>query len=140
MVTLLPTSIKKVEFDEYAIRYNDLTNEADKGEYGEGRYVFTPQTTLFRYSSLIQKLSLDIDCLTRDGIVMQIEVDIQYAIPQPSVFEIWHEFGKEGQIDKYFYLVSAASIRESISEFPASIYTPRLFDHPFLSHKRLSTL
>ena len=39
--------------------------------------VHLPQTTLFKYDALIQKLSLDIDCLTKDGISMQIEVDIQ---------------------------------------------------------------
>eukprot|EP01083_Nonionella_stella_P192368 711151_1 len=119
-IILIPISIRKVEFDEYAIKYDDLTKQEDSEEYGEGRYIFTPKTKLFVYDALIQKLSLDLDCLTKDGIEMDIEVDIQYSIPKISVYDIWNEFGKEDQMDKYFALVASDAVRDSISTFHAS--------------------
>ena len=121
-VILIPMSIRKVEFDEFAIKYDGLTREEDSEEYGEGRYIFTPRTELFIYDALIQKLSLDLDCLTRDGILMHIEVDIQYSIPQTSVYEIWDEFGKENNIDTYMALVSSDSVSDSIGSFKASAF------------------
>ncbi len=138
-IILIPVSLRQVEFNEYAIRYNDLTKQTDSEEYIEGRYVFTPQTKLFLYDALIQKLSVELQCLTRDGISMQIDVDIQYAIPKNAVYDIWDEFGKEQQIDKYMRLVAMDSIRDTISLFPASSFYKNRYMFLFLFVCNLET-
>eukprot|EP01083_Nonionella_stella_P214870 773837_1 len=119
MIILIPVSIKNVAHDEYAIRYDDLTNQVHEDVYKEGKYVCTPQTTMFRYKKTIQKLSLDFDCLSSNGIEMYVEVDIQYQIPKNQVFEIFDEFGENKNLVKYLKLVAADSVRDSCGRYTA---------------------
>ena len=87
--------------------------------YVEGKYVCTPQTTMFTYKNTVQKLSLDFDCLTSNGIEMYVAVDIQTQIPKKQVFSIFDEFGESGRQLSYIKLVAADSIRDSCGKFTA---------------------
>lgn len=119
MIILIPVSIKNVAHDEYAIRYDDLTNQIHTDVYTEGKYVCTPQTTMFVYPNTIQKLSLDFDCLSSNGIEMYVEVDIQYQIPKNEVFEIFDEFGENNNLLSYLKLIAADSVRDSCGRYSA---------------------
>eukprot|EP01083_Nonionella_stella_P231791 818275_1 len=81
-IVLIPMSMRKVEFDEHALRYNDVTKEVDSEEYTEGRYIFTPSTIMFRYEKIRQKMSFDLECLSQDGVVMGVNVTAYYSISQ----------------------------------------------------------
>eukprot|EP01084_Bolivina_argentea_P088502 159781_1 len=119
---LIPLSLKRVEFSESAIRYNDLTKKTDNEPYSEGRYIVTPQTKMFTFDIIIQKLTLELNCLTSDGIVMDIEVTIQYSIPYNNIYKIWNDYGKEGKLEKYFKLIATDSIRDSVGLFTAGAF------------------
>lgn len=119
MIILIPVSIKNVAHDEYAIRYDDLTNQIHTDVYEEGKYVCTPQTTMFVYPNTIQKLSLDFDCLSSNGIEMYVEVDIQYQIPIDQVFIIFDEFGEAKNQLSYLKLIAADSVRDSCGRYSA---------------------
>ena len=119
LIILIPVSIKNVQYNEYAIRYDDLTNQIHTDVYEEGKYVCTPQTTMFVYPNTIQKLSLDFDCLSNDGIEMFVEVDIQYQISIDEVFPIFAEFGENKNLVSYLKLVAADSIRDSCGQYMA---------------------
>jgi len=118
-IILVPVSIQNVAYDEYAIRYDDLTNQIHSDVYVEGKYVCTPQTTMFTYKNTVQKLSLDFDCLTSNGIEMYVAVDIQTQIPKNQVFQIFDEFGESDRQLSYIKLVAADSIRDSCGKFTA---------------------
>jgi len=119
MVILLPVSVKDVAHNEYGIRYDDLTNNIHSKVYQEGKYMCTPQTTMFLYVSTIQKLTLDMTCLTSNGIGVPVVVDIQFQIPKAEVFTIFSEFGEFGRLNGYLQLVGADSIRDSIGKYTA---------------------
>ena len=119
MIILIPVSIKNVAHDEYAIRYDDLTNQIHTKVYTEGKFVCTPQTTMFVYPKTLQKLSLDFDCLSSNGIEMYVEVDIQYQIPEDEVFAIFDEFGQNSNLLSYLKLIAADSVRDSCGKYSA---------------------
>lgn len=120
MVILLPVSIKNVAHNEYGIRYDDLTKNVHSTVYQEGKYMCTPQTTMFLFKSTIQKQSLEMTCLTANGIGVSVIVDIQYQIPKDNVFTIFEEFGGDSnRLKTYIRLVGADSIRDSIGKFTA---------------------
>ena len=85
-VILIPVSLNSVEYDEYAIRYDDLENIVHEDVYTEGKYVMTPQTVLFKFSNLVKKKEIDIVCLTANGIEVQLDVDVQYQLPHNQVY------------------------------------------------------
>eukprot|EP01083_Nonionella_stella_P060085 157118_1 len=118
-IILIPVSIKNVAHDEYAIRYDDLTNQVHTDVYTEGKYVCTPQTTMFVFPRTIQKMSLSFDCLSSNGIEMYVEVDIQYQIPKAEVFDIFDEFGEKENLLSYLKLVAADSVRDSCGRYSA---------------------
>ena len=84
-VILIPVSLKSVEYNEYAIRYDDLTKTIYPDLYLEGKYVFTPETKLFKFSSLVQKMSIELSCLTSNGVNVELYVDIQYQMAKSQV-------------------------------------------------------
>eukprot|EP01083_Nonionella_stella_P200974 735512_1 len=97
-IILIPVSLKSVEHDEYAIRYDDLSKKLYPDVYLEGKYLFTPQTKMFKYSGLVQKMSIELPCLTSNGIAVQLYVDIQYQIQKNQVFNAFTAFGEESNI------------------------------------------
>lgn len=119
MVILLPVSVKDVAHNEYGIRYDGLTKTVHSMVYEEGKFMCTPQTSMFLYVSTIQKLTLDMTCLTSNGIGVPVIVDIQYQIPKDNVFTIFDDFGETNQLEKYLKLVGADSIRDSIGKYTA---------------------
>jgi len=119
MVILLPVSVKNVAHNEYGIRYDDLTNTIHSKVYQEGKYMCTPQTTMFLYVSTIQKLTIEMTALTSNGIGVPVIVDIQFQIPKSEVFTIFSEFGEFKRLNSYLKLVGADSIRDSIGKYSA---------------------
>merc|ERR1712087_86564 len=65
------------------------------------------------------KLTLDITCLTSNGIGVPVVVDIQFQIPKAEVFTIFSEFGEFGRLNGYLQLVGSDSIRDSIGKYTA---------------------
>jgi len=126
LVILLPVSVKKVSHDEYGIRYDGLIKKVHSKVYDEGKHIFTPQTEMFIFGRTIQKINVDLTCLSSNGIEMEIGVDIQYQIPKSQVFPIFEEFGEFGNLKRYLHLVADDSIRDSIGKFTAkSFYESR---------------
>jgi len=119
IVILIPESIRNVAADEYAIRYDGLTKKIHSEVYEEGKHVFTPETSLFKFTRTIQKITLDMTCLTSNGIGIPVIVDVQYQVPKGQVLTIFDEFGLTQNLKDYLFLVAADSVRDSISKFTA---------------------
>lgn len=114
MIILLPLSIKKVSHDEYGIRYDGLTKKVHDDVYDEGKHLCTPQTQMYTYDRTIQKLELNMSCLSSNGIEIEIEVDIQYQIPKSQVYTIFDEFGEFENLKQYLMVIADDSVRFAI--------------------------
>ena len=121
-VILIPVSINQVEHDEYAIRYDDFTNKVYPDIYTEGKYILTPQTIFYKFSNLVKKMEVDIECLTSNGIEVKIDVDVQYQMPQNQVYNAFTTFGEERRCIKYLRLVIGDSVRDTCGPYEVKDY------------------
>ena len=120
IIILVPASLRNVKFDEYAIKYTRITRKVDDTNiYTEGKYVFAPSTKLFRYSRIVEKLEIVLPCLTNNGIVMNLQVDIQYQIRKSEVFTIFYTFGDPEIYEDFVELVASDAIRDVCGDYTA---------------------
>jgi hypothetical protein len=123
-VILIPVSIKNVNHEEYALRYEGLTKELDTSlVYEEGKYLFEPQTELFKYNKIVGTVAFRgnslLECLSKDGIIIYANVVFQYQLRKSELFEIFWEFGEESSLKQLFTSVAKDSVRNVISRYEA---------------------
>eukprot|EP01084_Bolivina_argentea_P060779 111055_1 len=122
VIILIPVSLRKVEHDEYAIRYDNFTNQVYDTIYTEGKYVLTPQTSMVKFSNLVKKKEIVLTCLTSDGIEVVLEVDVQYQLPKNQVYNAYYDFGTERNTERYLFLVMTDSVRDVCGNYTAKEY------------------
>ena len=90
-------SIKNVQAPEFAAIYNDLTNQISDRVLTEGRYVLNPATRLLRFPRTLETIDMTgaavLQCLTSDGLQMQLDLSVQFALIRESIQTVVKEFG-----------------------------------------------
>ena len=121
-IILVPASLRDVEFDELAVHYDDLTKIVDKNKVlEEGRHVLLPQSKLFKFKRTLQTIDLsgenEINCLTKEGLNMALDITTQYQIIKEKLFDIFEEYGEEEYWVTYVRSVTRDTIKDVCSEF-----------------------
>jgi len=126
VVILIPVSMRTVSHDEFCIRYERMNKKVHEAVYEEGKHLCSPGTEMFRYGRTIQKMTLEVLCLSSNGIGVPIVVDVQYLIPKSQVFGIFDDFGEAVHLESYLRFVADDSVRDSVGKFTAkSFYESR---------------
>ena len=119
-VILIPMSIKKVDHDQYAIRYNDLTKNVNSKIYEEGKYLLKPETEMFYYNKIVKTIPFEMICLSQDGINIKMNIDVQYLLDKKSLFDIFWEYGKEDNLKELLVDVIQDSVRDVCGKYNAT--------------------
>jgi hypothetical protein len=123
IVILVPISVKALSHNEYGILYDKLTNEVDNEEiFGEGNHVLTPASEFFKYKKTIQSYAFDTQCLTLDGIIMDLNLDLQFQVIKNELFSVFWDFGEQGNLDRYIRLIIEDSILDTCGDFVAGAF------------------
>jgi len=122
-VILVPVSIRDINHEEYGIRYEGLTKKVVNQIYEEGKYVFEPQTEVFKYNKVQGTIAFQnenlLECLSKDGIIIYASIIYQYQLRKEELFKIFWEFGTENRLKELFTSVSKDSVRNVISRYEA---------------------
>jgi len=119
----MPLSFVVINHDEYGIKYNKVSRKVDTSMiYTEGRIYVQPGETMFRYQRRFVTVdfsddSMAVDCISIDGIYINLLITFQYQIIKDQLFDILFEFGQMGTYDQYIQLLSRESIRQTCSYF-----------------------
>jgi regulator of protease activity HflC (stomatin/prohibitin superfamily) len=121
-VILIPVSLKQVNYDELAIEYNTMTKTVNTDEVlQEGRHFIQPVSKLFKYTRTLQTIDLtgdnSIECLTNEGLVMQLGVETQYQIIVDKVFDLFEEFGDQENYTPYIESITHDAIRDVCANY-----------------------
>merc|ERR1712110_64436 len=71
-----------------------------------------PATDVFTYNSLTISFESNIDSLTMDGLSVNINVQVQYALKRSDVIDIVLEFGSEENLTDFLRKIAEDSIRD----------------------------
>lgn len=121
-VILIPVSLKQVNYDELAIEYNTMTKKVNTDEVlQEGRHFIQPVSKLFKYTRTLQTIDLtgdnSIECLTNEGLVMNIGVETQYQILVDKVFDLFEEFGEQDNYIPYIESITQDALRDVCANY-----------------------
>jgi len=129
-VILIPVSLRNVGHSEYGVAYDTLTCLYDPEVYTEGKHLLRPSTEMYYYSKIIVQIELDgdnsVECLTKDGINVVLEVTFQYEIIKEELISIFMDFGWEATLREFLQLTAVDSILDTCGMWSAqSFYETR---------------
>jgi len=114
---LIPCSIQNVDYNQYAIAYNNHTCEAKMEVYDQGKYFVGLATTMFKYNRIAVTVEFTNDkrvgCLTYDGIQIILDITFQYQIIKGELLDIFFDWGMEDQLSDFLKVTARDSIRDT---------------------------
>jgi len=111
-IILVAISIRDVDYGYYGIAYNRLTCTLNEEPYEQGKHVMRPETNVLTYNSLTISFESNMDSLTMDGLSVNINVQVQYALKRADLVDIVLEFGEEESLTEFLRKIAEDSIRD----------------------------
>jgi len=111
VAVLLGTSIRKVEQNTLAIPYCTISRSVGD-VLDDGLYNFCPDVELFTYDRKFIDNDLRLNCLTMDGLVMTLDVTVQYQLLKDELIDVFYEFGRQESLDTYIDTIAKSTIRD----------------------------
>jgi regulator of protease activity HflC (stomatin/prohibitin superfamily) len=98
LIILLPMSVKIVKPNQYGVVYDSLWRKFDKKILGQGRHVLEPTSTIIIFPSVYEPIdftsdSTDIDCISRDGLIVKIDAVSQYRYIEKELINTLYLYG-----------------------------------------------
>ena len=142
-ITLVVTSLKRVEHDEYALEFNGYDPTLKPKVWEEGRIVMKPDSHLVKFNRKIVPIDFTgpdvVRCWTSDGLQMELTLKVQYQIIKDELFDLVNdEFRREKRFKKYLVSFIAGSFMDSCSNFTAEEYFTKRKHIDLFMHERLS--
>jgi regulator of protease activity HflC (stomatin/prohibitin superfamily) len=122
----VPLSLHNVEADEIAVRVNTYKNYIEMDTiYKEGRHSLGVNSDFIKYKRNLQTLSYTkkpLNCLSKDGMVMQLSINTQYQIVEENVTQILVEYGPEEEWTLFLDSITRDALKDVCAEFFSEQY------------------
>lgn len=122
IIVLLVLSILDVAQDEWALNYGKVSRTVRGDVMGPGRQTLQPDTELITFKNTFITHDLEIDCWTRDGLDISLDISIQTRYVETELKDIFFEFGKESEFIPYVTNVLKKIMRETCSNYTSFDY------------------
>jgi len=111
-IILVAVSIRDVDYGTWGVAYNKLTCTLNESPYEQGKHVMRPETDVLTYNALTISFESNMDSLTMDGLSVNINVQVQYALKRAELIDIVLEFGYEEALTEFLRKIAEDSIRD----------------------------
>jgi regulator of protease activity HflC (stomatin/prohibitin superfamily) len=117
-------NIGSVEQEEYAVALNSYTMQFRDQVYSQGTFILSPGDTFIRFKRTVQSIELgEIDCLTKDEVLIDIEVSAQFQyIKDDLIPYVMKQFGDDEHYKDFLVSIMRSTILNSCLEFTALDY------------------
>ena len=124
IVAFLCINIGSVEQEEYAIALNSFTMQFRDEVYSQGTFILRPGDTLLKFKRTVQSIELgEIDCLTKDEVLIDIEVSAQFQYVRDGLIPfVLKQFGNDENYQDFLVSAMRSTILNSCLEFTALDY------------------
>ena len=117
-VILVPLSLKKVAFDEVAIKYNKVSRSVGTEVLSEGLHNVGPAGQLIKFKTTQRDIILEsINCLSKDAISVTLEVAVFFSIVRTDIRKIFDDFADEENHKQFVEDFSLQVIRDTAADF-----------------------
>ena len=122
MIILLPLSIQKVDENEMAIPYGKYSCKAGD-PLDAGRHTLSPDDRLYVYDrKFITNTNEGLRCVSKDGLIITLNVAFQYQIKKDDLKSIFFEIGTQKNLDQYIDIITQDAVRDVCSKFKGEEY------------------
>ncbi|HKX29139.1 MAG TPA: prohibitin family protein [Blastocatellia bacterium] len=91
--------------------------------YGEGLYVVSPWNRMYVYSTRVQEIRQPLEVITRDGLVVQLELSIRFH-PEENMVGVLHQRVGPDYVEKIVVPEVASVVRNKVGKlYAVQLYT-----------------
>jgi len=118
VIVMLSGSLKRLQETEIALAYNPIEKKLGKDVYGVGLHSGPPFFRFIKFSSVYKTLEyVDEQCVSKDGILVKIKLDVQYLVDQGRVPELVARYStNEKHVEILFWAIQSA-VHNTCSQF-----------------------
>lgn len=123
MIIMLALCVnKKVDQNQYSIFINKYTMDVS-GPYDQGTYTIKPGDDMKFYTSTVQYYDNDINCMSKDGLQIALDISYQYLYQRNSLIPIMlYQFSDEINYLSSFNAIIESAIYKSCAFFDSEEY------------------
>jgi len=119
-IILIAMSIKTVDQNEVAISYCTIVRSLSP-TLEQGLHFVCPDSRMFYYTrTFIDNYFASLECLSSDGLYMDLTLTTQYRLDIEDLSDILIEFGTQEELDAYIDVIIQDTVRETCSYFTAT--------------------
>lgn len=115
-IVLLAVSIKDVDENEMAIPYGKVSRSVGN-VVDAGKRAYPPDTELFTYDRKFITNDIRLTCISKDGLVITLDVVQQYRLLKSELKDIFFNFGKQEALDAYIDTIAQDTVRDVCANF-----------------------
>lgn len=125
IISLVATSVRNVDHDEYAIVYNSISKVVDPEVRMEGKHLLPVGSSLifFRRTyvtiEFAQEDGDEVECLSRNGLKMVLDMTMQYQWQNGKIIDIFRNFGTNDLAHNFLMFLARETFREVCSLYDA---------------------
>ena len=132
LVIILGLSIKKVEFDQYAVVKNKYTIKIYPDVLGEGRVFLYPGDVIYIFPRLLQTIEMTNDeklfCRTSEGLEMTLDITFQYQLEKEKLLDTFLSWNDASGHSQFIRSLTRDTIKDVCGEFSGEDFFNRRGD------------
>lgn len=124
--SVIYNSFEQIDYNEYGLKKNLLTNEIEEQIYEEGLYFIGIFYDFLKFPSTWATIEFSYDpdaddipltAHTKDGLQVVIETSFQFRLNKSDILNLYSQFGMDYK--NYFRMVARSAIRDICGQFSA---------------------
>jgi hypothetical protein len=95
-ISLISVSIFNIDNNSYGLVYNKVSRSFDQNQtpLEQGRYALQPGDTVFYFPRIfVLQNFTNLPCVTNDGLMLYLDVSVQYRLRQENLVQMYQTFG-----------------------------------------------
>ena len=121
LIILLPLSYSYVEYYQYALNKNTITNKVDMSKVHEnGRYFWGVSHEPVTFPRHFQLMELTVPVFPSNGMEFDVDIDFYYRLDKDNITNLYQAFGQT--FDNQVEIRAKAKIKNSAPEFSLEQY------------------
>jgi len=118
VIVMLAGSLKRVQETEIALAYNPIEKKLGEDVYSVGLHAGSPFFRFIKFPSVYTTLYYeDEKCVSKDGIMVTLKLDVQYQVDQGRVRDLVAQYSTAEKHVKILYWAIQSGVHNTCSQF-----------------------
>ena len=118
LIIMLSGSLKRLQETEIALAYNPIEKKLGEDVYGVGLHAGSPFFRFIKFPSVYKTLQYkDEACVSKDGIMVVLKLDVQYLVDQGRVPDLVSQYSTAEKHTEILFWAIQSAVHNTCSQF-----------------------